>query len=158
MSLHFSRNTKVFIEQAGHVWEIPVLDGFSFSQATNASEITLNEMAASDGTSRRARQMFNDSYAPAEWSFAAYARPNVGGFVEEPLWANFVARNSYSSVGGWTAGSTASSGVAASVISFSSSNTTDLGTFNLFFVMGASTQASTDFTSSSSVSIYKIED
>ena len=57
------------------VWEIPVLDGFSFSQSTNTTEVTLNEAVSSGGTSRRGRQMFTDSYAPAEWSFSTYARP-----------------------------------------------------------------------------------
>jgi hypothetical protein len=82
-TLFFSRDTKVYVaplnasgvEVAGAIWEIPVLDGFSFSQATNSSEITLNEMEASGGGSRRGRKMFNDSYAPAEWSFSTYARP-----------------------------------------------------------------------------------
>lgn len=69
-TLYFSRDTKVYVEIGSTVWEIPVLDGFSFSQATNTSEITLNEMADSSGNSRRARQMFTDSYAPAEWSLA----------------------------------------------------------------------------------------
>ena len=57
------------------VWEIPVLDGFSFSQSTNTTEVTLNEAVSSGGTSRRGRQMFTDSYAPSEWSFSTYARP-----------------------------------------------------------------------------------
>ena len=74
--LQFSRNAKVYItnvaNQPNFVWSIPVLDGFSFSQATNSSEITLNEMADASGNSRRGRQMFNDSYAPAEWSFSTY--------------------------------------------------------------------------------------
>ena len=82
-TLFFSRDTKVYVaplnaagaEVAGAIWEIPVLDGFSFSQATNSSEITLNEMEASGGGSRRGRKMFNDSYAPAEWSFSTYTRP-----------------------------------------------------------------------------------
>lgn len=90
-TLYFSRDTKVYVEvPGGDIWEIPVLDGFSFSQATNASEITLNEMTDANGKSRRARAMFNDSYAPAEWSFSTYARPTVdnGMFaIEEPLWA-----------------------------------------------------------------------
>ena len=84
--LHFSRNTKVYLEQGSNIWEIPVLDGYSFSQATNATEITLNEMSDSSGTSRRARNMFTDSYAPAEWSFSSYMRPNNGSVVEEALW------------------------------------------------------------------------
>jgi hypothetical protein len=74
-NLFFSRDSKVFIKKGSHIWEMPVLDGFSFSQATNTSEITLNEMTDTAGNSRRGRQMFTDSYAPAEWSFSTYARP-----------------------------------------------------------------------------------
>jgi hypothetical protein len=35
--LYFSRDSKMFIEFDGVVWEVPVLDGFSFSQATNST-------------------------------------------------------------------------------------------------------------------------
>ena len=67
-NLFFSRDTRVIVSDrhasAPTYWEIPVLDGFSFSQATNTSEITLNEMEAAAGGSRRGRRMFNDSYAP----------------------------------------------------------------------------------------------
>ena len=113
MAFHFSRDTKVFMKFKGTVagntdalYELPVLDGYSFSQATNSSEITLNEMEASGGGSRRGRKMFNDSYAPAEWSFSTYTRPfkttagyaaggadNLSGndhAVEECLWAMMV--------------------------------------------------------------------
>ena len=99
-TFYFSRDTKVHLTAtSGAIYKIPVLDGFSFSQATNTSEITLNEMASS-GVSRRARQMFTDSYAPAEWSFSTYIRPFKSGgagsggehaaaehhAVEEALW------------------------------------------------------------------------
>jgi hypothetical protein len=73
--LYFSRDTKVFIEIGTSIWEMPVLDGFSFSQATNASEVTLSEMSGTTGSSRRGRRMFTDSFAPAEWSFSTYMRP-----------------------------------------------------------------------------------
>ena len=73
--LYFSRDTKVFIKVGTAVWEMPVLDGFSFSQATNASEVTLSEMSGTGGSSRRGRRMFTDSFAPAEWSFSTYMRP-----------------------------------------------------------------------------------
>ena len=73
--LFFSRDTKVYIKKGAFVWDLPVLDGFSFSQATNSSEITLAEMEASGGVSRRGRKQFNDSLAPAEWSFSTYVRP-----------------------------------------------------------------------------------
>lgn len=163
MSLHFSRNTKVYLEQGANIWEIPVLDGFSFSQATNASEITLNEMTDTAGNSRRARQMFNDSYAPAEWTFASYMRPNAiagvdGGAVEEALWANFVAANSWSSGAGWDSAVSSSSANNTQEFLFTSSNKSVLGTFNLYFVMGASSDADENYTSSSAVTIYKIAD
>ena len=47
--LHFSRDSRLYMEKDGYFWSIPVLDGFSFSQATNASEITLNEMEDASG-------------------------------------------------------------------------------------------------------------
>jgi hypothetical protein len=66
-TLYFSRDSKVYLAIGTDIWEMPVLDGFSFSQATNTSEITLNEMSNSTGDSRRGRQMFTDSYAITQW-------------------------------------------------------------------------------------------
>ena len=123
---YFSRDTKVYLTPSGStavMWEIPVLDGFSFSQATNTSEITLNEMADANGKSRRSRQMFTDSYAPAEWSFSTYMRPfgavpagsgdiwepsgsisgNPQHAVEEALWAYFVGATTFAIGNGSTA-------------------------------------------------------
>ena len=112
-TLYFSRDTQVFIKIGSNIWSMPVLDGFSFSQATNASEITLNEMADTSGNSRRGRQMFTDSYAPAEWSFSTYMRPfksagsgagaaddtqNSHHAVEEVLWALMVGNATYSNL------------------------------------------------------------
>ena len=158
-TLYFSRDTKVFMAIGSDIWEIPVLDGFSFSQATNASEITLNEMADSAGTSRRARQMFTDSYAPAEWSFSTYARPFVSAgsgagaaddaanhhAVEEVLWALMVGNASYSSntFTGFTADTTDLD------ITFANSNKTTLGTADIYFVMGGA--------GSGTKTVYKIE-
>ena len=171
-TLFFSRDTKVYVaplnaagaEVAGAIWEIPVLDGFSFSQATNSSEITLNEMEASGGGSRRGRKMFNDSYAPAEWSFSTYARPfksasyAAGGAdnqvahhaVEECLWAMMV--------GNAGAGYTVPTGSQVSVwaqgltqdgtdldIDFDDSNTSTLGTANIYFVLGKTGETATTY-------------
>lgn len=95
-NLFFSRDTKVYAVQATangattyNVWELPVLNGYSFSQATNASQVTLNEMSDATGKSRRGQFAFNDSLAPAEWSFDTYARPSLVTTVrapEEILW------------------------------------------------------------------------
>jgi hypothetical protein len=122
--LYFARHTKLFLNQErtggtpgvdDNVWEIPVMDGFSFSQATNASEVSLQEMESTGGLSRRGMAKFNDSLAPAEWSFSTYVRPvqsvaaAVEGWepatsdafhhsIEEALWANFIANNKYDAV------------------------------------------------------------
>tara|TARA_B100000902_G_scaffold169355_1_gene163916 strand:+ start:2225 stop:3976 length:1752 start_codon:yes stop_codon:yes gene_type:complete len=115
--LHFSRDSRLYLEKDGYVWSIPVLDGFSFSQATNASEVTLNEMEDSTGRSRRGRKMFTDSLSAAEWSFSTYARPFLAGAtsggtddhtgtanmdttaqvhaVEEALWVAMAGQNVY---------------------------------------------------------------
>jgi len=167
-TLQFSRNTKVYLEQGSNIWEIPVLDGFSFSQATNASEITLNEMSDSSGNSRRARQMFTDSYAPAEWSFSSYMRPTANdsrsagseaGAVEEALWANFVDANGMTANGttdAWTDGVTRTANDVT--FDFAGSNKTALGTFNLYFVFGACGDADSNYTSGEGLyTIYKIE-
>lgn len=160
-TLYFSRDTKVYIAKGSDIWEIPVLDGFSFSQATNTSEITLNEMADSAGNSRRGRQMFTDSYAPAEWSFSTYARPfksagtgagaadDTSGIhhgVEEILWALLVGGAAYSdySFTGFTADSTDLD------IDFGNSNKTTLGTADIYFVMGGA--------SSGAKTVYKVSD
>ena len=118
MSLHFSRDTKVYIESTDTAspntvttWQIPVLDGFSLSQATNSSEITLNEAGS---TSRRARLLFNDSLAPVEWSFSTYARPFLAPgtenyassavhAVEEALWGMFVGATGFNGDKIWSA-------------------------------------------------------
>jgi len=108
--LYFSRDSKMFIEFKGYVWEVPVLDGFSFSQSTNSSEITLAEMESSTGASRRGRKAFNDSLSPGEWSCSTYVRPfkaaagNAAGTadlsakvhaVEELLWALMMGADDY---------------------------------------------------------------
>lgn len=117
-NLYFSRDTKLFAVirnvSAGvtsttpsAAFELPILDGFSFSQANNTSEITLAEMEdATTFKSRRGRRLFNDSLAPAEWSFSTYVRPfaadasgdytsgNIHA-VEEILWAQMAGADQF---------------------------------------------------------------
>ena len=154
-NMFFSRDSKVFVAplaadgtEAG-VWEIPVLDGFSFSQATNSSEVTLNEMSAGSNVSRRGRKMFNDSLAPAEWSFSTYARPFISAgtgtgaadsaanhhAVEEALWGMTVgsAIQTGSAFEGFTLGTDDLD------ISFANSNKTSLGKANIYFTLGGTT-------------------
>jgi hypothetical protein len=98
-NLFFNRDTKVYAVQytgtaTANVWQLPVLNGYSFSQGTNASQVTLSEMASATGNSRRGQYSFNDSLAPAEWSFDLYARPTLATTVrapEEILWNSMLS-------------------------------------------------------------------
>ena len=161
-TLYFSRDSKMYIEIGSNVWEIPVLDGFSFSQANNSTEVTLSEMEDTAGTSKRGRKVFNDSLAPVEWSFSTYARPylseggNTAGnaekdgtdkhhAVEEILWALMAGPATYTAPGssqatalsGFTFSNTASpnttAGTGLTALSFSGSNKPTLGTCNIYF-------------------------
>jgi len=102
MALQFTRNANVYVQlvdgSGTHVqaWKLSVLDGFSFTQSINSSEITINEAGS---ISRRARLLFNDSLAPVEWSMSTYARPitdtNITHCPEEPLWAMMLGADGY---------------------------------------------------------------
>ena len=157
-NLYFSRQTKVYIKQGTNIWEVPVLTDYSFSQASNTSEVTLSEMSNAAGDSRRGRAMFTDSNAPSEWSFTTYVRPFFNASkhraVEEVLWANFVANNSY------TAGAWAQSVVSTATemtIDFANSNKTTIGEFELYFVLGGSTAADANFEADGDTAIYRIQ-
>jgi len=178
--LYFSRDTRMFVQfrnttentestldlGKGALWEIPVLDGYSFSQTTNTSEIALAEMESSAGISRRGRRMFTDSLAPAEWSFSTYARPfksltssgvasgskeadSAGEVhaVEEVLWASMFGADKVLSnnfvrnvqpVGGADAG-VITAGTDSSVVNIGQSNRSALHSFTLFFLIDTAT-------------------
>ena len=176
--LYFSRDTKVIahIPQSATgtksmYYDLPVLDGFSFSQSMNTSEITLNEAQSTSGVSRRGRAMFNDSYAPVEWSFSTYMMPftSAGGTkgtsgkasgtdgahceVSEAMWAMFF-------------GQTGNAGITSDTsnldITQSTANKATVGVFDLFFIMGASQAAAAyNYTTGAATAnqmIYKIAD
>ena len=155
--LHFSRVSRMFIVAGTgadtRAWSCPVLDGFSFSQATNASEITLGEMEDASGRSRRGRKMFTDSLSAAEFSFSTYVRPfrSLGGggatqtngraddtsgavhAVEEILWAHMAGRGVYVPASGtYTMDATTGGAITelGTVSASSPANTVD-GTYNI---------------------------
>ena len=167
--LHFSRDSRLYMEKDGYFWSIPVLDGFSFSQATNASEITLNEMEDASGRSRRGRKMFTDSLSAAEFSFSTYIRPfkstgskaynngkadstaNHHHAVEEALWVAMAGQNVYvPSTGkfkhGATGGALSSIAIASGETDADSGDRTD-GTYNIAIpTVGADADASATVT------------
>ena len=170
MSVLLQRDTKVYLEKGATVWEIPVLEGFSFSQGNTTSEVVLNEMSSDGTASRRGRRMFNDALDPAEWSLSTYIRPFVAAgsvaagsadsaanthAIEEALWANFIGNGSYASYAHTDiahAGGTAT-------FDFTNAQLVELGTFDLYFVMGAPYDAdgNTSYASvDSGVEIYEL--
>ena len=187
MAFFFSRDTKVFMawsydgtDAKEALYEIPVLDGFSFSQGTNTSEVTLSEAANSTGGSKRGRAMFTDSFAPAEWSFSTYMRPTVSGSgsattatdgvtngqhggnadkfaIEGPLWAAMSA-NTYDRAAATS--STDKSDYEPNVFNFANSNQVTLGVFDLYFVLGASkdSEGNTYTTGTDGCTVYKLAD
>lgn len=161
-NLFFNKDTKVYIEQGANIWEIPVLNGYGFSQSTNTSEVALSEMSDATGGSRRGSKMFTDSFAPSEWSFDTYVRPflvtgtpNRMRAVEEVLWANFVAANAFvPATPAWS--SSLLLGAASLDIDFAASNKILLGTYNIYFVLGAQTVTGANFIADADTTIYRI--
>ena len=108
MAFSLSRNAKLYLSTVSSSWdgngtnltdantyEIPILDGFSFSQATGTQTVTLNETGT---TPRRGQRMFNTSAQPVEWSFSTYLRPftdsadsDAHSATEKLLWAALVS-------------------------------------------------------------------
>ena len=185
MAFFFSRDTKVFMAWSYDgtsakeaLYEIPVLDGFSFSQGTNTSEVTLSEAANSTGGSKRGRAMFTDSFAPAEWSFSTYIRPTTSDSgdaaasnqhagdskkfaVEGPLWAAMSANTYDNAIAGSGGGKVFDSAAATyepNVFDFQNSNQVALGVFDLFFVLGAAKDSTTGLyeTGQDGVTVYKL--
>jgi len=111
-NLFFNRDTKVYAVQytgsaTANVWQLPVLNGYSFKQSTNSSQVTLSEMASATGNSRRGQVSFNDSLAPAEWSFDVYSRPTLSTVVrapEEILWHSLFAETGFTPAAGTATG------------------------------------------------------
>jgi hypothetical protein len=168
--LQLSRNTKLFIKDtqsdavgSGQMWEIPILDGYSFSQGTESTEVMLSEAADASNNSRRGKAVFNTALAPVEWSITTYVRPfkgqgsmvannwrwdGSGGannthMVDEALWAYFAAGSHITfQVPNTTANSLWSntfvtSNTTSELITFAQSNKTALRVFEMYFVLGA---------------------
>lgn len=75
-----------------NTFEIQVLDGFSFSQATNADTVTISEAGA---IPVRGQRSFNTSLANVEFSFSTYIRPKLVSTLvkaeESVLWNALLA-------------------------------------------------------------------
>lgn len=148
-NLHLSREVKVYLSFGSTIWEVPVLNGFSFSQASNTTDVTLAEFSDATNVSRRGKRTFTDSVAPAEFSFSTYARPytvdnagvDVHHAVEEALWAMFAgieATDYTSATAGWADGITqittaTGDDIVGAKIDFNSSNKLVFPTGTIYF-------------------------
>jgi hypothetical protein len=70
-----------------NTWEIQVLDGFKFSQATATTDVSINEAGAAP---TRGKRTFNTALNPVDISFSTYIRPrlasNIATAEERVLW------------------------------------------------------------------------
>lgn len=83
--------------------ELQVLDGFTFSQASNADTVTISE-AGNDPV--RGQRSFNTSLANVEFSFSTYIRPRLSTTVkaeEGVLWNALLADKAIGTAAAFTA-------------------------------------------------------
>lgn len=99
MALNLSRDAKLYVSTVERDWtsantfEVRILDGFSFSQGTESTTITVDETGAAPV---RGQRMFNTALNPVDLSFSTYIRPMIqGGLVtaaERVLWEAFASK------------------------------------------------------------------
>lgn len=135
-------------EKDANTFKIGVLDGYSFSQASETSDVTISEAGA---TPARGSKRFNDSLAPAEWSFQTYARPFEHGaasyrasgthdFAENILWSALAGQAVPTSAGpSDNSGATTNSAITFEAhdvkVDFESSDAHELLKLNIFFAL-----------------------
>ena len=131
-------------EVDANTFRLGVLDGYSFSQGSDSTDVTISEAGA---TPNRGSKTFNDSLPPAEWSFGTYVRPFVHGTnsfrvaadhdcVENILWAALsgtaLPGDAAANGRGVVVGTTAQGG---SVCNFEKSDVHELMKINLYFAL-----------------------
>jgi hypothetical protein len=131
-------------EVDANTFRVGVLDGYSFSQGSDSSDVTISEAGAAPN---RGSKRFNDSLPPAEWSFGTYVRPFVHGSasfrtaldhdcVENILWAALsgtaLPGDAAADGRGVVVGTTAQNG---SQCTFAKSDVHELMKLNLFFAL-----------------------
>ncbi len=131
-------------EVTANTFRIGVLDGYSFSQGSDSSDVSISEAGA---TPNRGSKRFNDSLPPAEWSFGTYVRPFVHGAAsfrvaddhdccENILWAALsgtaLPGDAAATGRGVVVGTTAQNG---SQCTFTKSDVHELMKLNIFFAL-----------------------
>ena len=155
MAINLSRNTRLFVStvqstaavghDATNTWEVPVLDGYSFSQGTESQTITLNEAGESV---TRGQKIFNTALNPVEVSLPTYVRPYYNttntkqSCVERVLWEAFVGAGDPTNDHGTSQyGTNAKESTSSSLpftANFEASNVNELTKLQLFFKIDTS--------------------
>ena len=126
---------------ACNTFRIGVLDGYSFSQGSESTDVTINEAGAAPN---RGSKRFNDSLPPAEWSFGTYVRPFKHGaaswrangtfdMVENILWSALAGVGLSDATGSAIATSTGTA--AGATIDFLESDVHELMKLSMFFAL-----------------------
>ena len=125
-----------------NTFRIGVLDGYSFSQGSESTDVTITEAGSAPS---RGSKRFNDALPPAEWSFATYVRPFVHGadswresgvydMCENILWSA-LAGTGLADASSAGAVDTTSTDAIASNVRFTNSNVHELLKINIYFVL-----------------------
>ena len=128
-------------ETDANCFRIGVLDGYSFSQGSESTDVTITEAGA---TPNRGSKRFNDSLPPAEWSFGTYVRPFVHGAasyradgtydcVENILWCALAGTGLSDASGAGI--NTSTSAASGALIDFIESEAHELLKLNLYFAL-----------------------
>ena len=124
-----------------NTFRIGVLDGYSFSQGSESTDVMITEAGAAPS---RGSKRFNDSLPPAEWSFGTYVRPFKHGtaswresgyydMCENILWSA-LAGTGLSDASGAAVDSTNTAALGGNV-TFANSNVHELLKLNIYFVL-----------------------
>jgi hypothetical protein len=124
-----------------NTFRIGVLDGYSFSQGSESTDVTINEAGAAPN---RGSKRFNDSLPPAEWSFGTYVRPFKHGanswrangtfdMVENILWSALAGTGLSDATGSGVATSTGTA--AGALVDFIESDKHELMKLSIFFAL-----------------------
>lgn len=152
MAFSLSRNAKLYVSTSqtiagildSNTWEIPILDGFSFTAATATQEIEISEAGT---TPVRGQQVFTTAIEPVEWSIQCYMRPrydvvdDIVDAVERVLWEALAASPTTNTVGTAADGNATTRQAGASgglAIDFTDSNTNELLQLSFLFNLGTS--------------------
>jgi hypothetical protein len=128
-----------------NTWQIPVLDGFSFTQSVATQEVQISEAGTAPA---RGQRVFNTALEPVNWSFSNYMRPrhnataNLGDAVERIMWEAHAApptANNVSTVANGLATTrvTGNGTISTMTVDYNDSNTNQLLSLSLFFKLDA---------------------